>query len=71
MSKVSNWWYLVPILFALVGGVIAYFGIRSRDKDKANNMIILGAVVTAVQVILNTGFLLIVSTMLPTGGGLF
>jgi len=24
----SNWWYILPILFGIIGGIIAYFAIR-------------------------------------------
>ena len=26
----SNWWYLLPIGFGVIGGIIAYFGIKKR-----------------------------------------
>ena len=27
----SRWWYLLPILFGLVGGIIAYFYLKKND----------------------------------------
>lgn len=41
-NKVSNWWYLVPIFLSLIGGIIAYFAIRPRDKKKAKNLLLVG-----------------------------
>ena len=29
----SNWWYILPILFGIIGGIIAYFAIR-KDRHK-------------------------------------
>ena len=31
----SRAWYLVPIFFGLIGGIIAYFAIRRDDPQKA------------------------------------
>jgi len=28
----SNWWYLLPILFSIIGGLISYFAIEISDK---------------------------------------
>ncbi len=41
-SKVSNYWYLVPILFGWLGGVIGFFGVRGRDENKARNLFLVG-----------------------------
>ena len=37
----SNWWFLLPILFGIIGGIIAYFVLRSDDPKKAKNCILL------------------------------
>jgi len=42
----SNWWYLLPILIGIIGGVIAYFVLRHDDKDKGKNCIIIGIVLS-------------------------
>ena len=36
-------WYLLPILFGLVGGIVAYAVIRHRNPRRARNILILGA----------------------------
>ncbi len=50
-NRRSAWWYLLPILFMIIGGVIAYFALRRDDPTKAKNSIILGSVLTAVWMI--------------------
>jgi len=47
-ERVSNWWWLVPILLTWIGGIIAYFAVRKRDSDKARNMLIAGIVLAFV-----------------------
>jgi hypothetical protein len=38
-TKRSGWWYLLPIFFSIIGGVIAYFVLKDVDKklDEENN----------------------------------
>ena len=47
----SNWWYLLPIFFGIIGGLIAYFAIRKDDRDKAKKCIYLGLILLAVGII--------------------
>ena len=42
MAKPSNWYYLLPILLSIVGGVIMYFLLKAKDKKMAKNGLILG-----------------------------
>mgnify|MGYP006212817707 FL=1 len=49
----SRAWYLVPIFFGLIGGIIAYFAIRRDDPQKAKKCLYLGIILTAINVILN------------------
>ena len=49
----SRWWYLCPIFFGLIGGVIAYFAIRRDDPQKAKNCLMLGIILTLINVIVN------------------
>ena len=53
----SRAWYLVPIFFGLIGGVIAYFAIRRDDPQKAKRCLMVGIGLTAVNVILNLAIL--------------
>jgi|APSaa5957512535_1039671.scaffolds.fasta_scaffold87120_1 hypothetical protein len=41
----SGLWYLVPIIFGIVGGVIMFFALRRRDYKMAKNGLIVGIVV--------------------------
>lgn len=38
----SDLWYLAPILFGLIGGLVAYFVIRNDEPKKARNCLIIG-----------------------------
>lgn len=44
----SNWWFLLPILFNVIGGVIAYFVIKEDDPKKAKNCLLLGIILTVI-----------------------
>ena len=48
----SNWWYLLPIFFGIIGGIIAYFAIRKDDREKAKKCIYLGLILLAVGILL-------------------
>ncbi len=50
----SKWWYLVPIIFGLVGGVIGYFALRKDDPMKAKNCLILGGILTIINIVAST-----------------
>ena len=47
-KKRSAWWYLLPIFFSIIGGVIAYFVLKEDDPKLAKNCLILGIIITAV-----------------------
>jgi len=49
----SSWWYIVPILFSLIGGIIAYFAIRRDDPKKAKNCLYLGLILTGIGIVVN------------------
>ena len=38
----SNAWFLLPIFFGVIGGIIAFFIIRNDDPRKAKNCLYLG-----------------------------
>ncbi|HET6516813.1 MAG TPA: hypothetical protein VFG25_01145 [Nitrosopumilaceae archaeon] len=40
----SRFWYVLPIIFCIFGGVIAYFIIRWDDPTKAKNCFWLGVI---------------------------
>ena len=52
--KRSNWWYLLPIFFGVIGGIIAYFALRKDDREKAKKCMYLGLILLAVGILLET-----------------
>jgi uncharacterized membrane protein len=49
----SNWWYILPILFGIIGGIIAYFAIRKDDREKAKKCMYIGLVLFAIGIIVD------------------
>ncbi|HSB56363.1 MAG TPA: zinc ribbon domain-containing protein [Nitrosopumilaceae archaeon] len=46
----SKWWFLLPILFHVIGGVIAYFVVRDDDPKLAKNCLWLGIIISAIEI---------------------
>lgn len=44
----SMMWYLVPLLFAIIGGVIGYYAIVGRNKSMAKNLLIVGIAMSVI-----------------------
>ena len=57
----SNWWFLLPILGGLLGGIIAYFVLRQDDPSKAKNCLYLGIILALIGLMLNV----LVLTQIP------
>ena len=49
----SNLWFLLPILFGVIGGIIAFFILRHDDPRKAKNCLYLGLVLMVIGIIFN------------------
>ena len=49
--KRSNWWYLVPLLFGLLGGIIGYFALRRDAPEKAKKCLYIGLILTVINII--------------------
>jgi 4-hydroxybenzoate polyprenyltransferase len=49
----SNAWFLLPILFGVIGGIIAFFILRHDDPRKAKNCLYLGLVFMVIGIIFN------------------
>ncbi|HSD05471.1 MAG TPA: hypothetical protein VLB45_06955 [Nitrosopumilaceae archaeon] len=49
VRKRSSFWFLLPIFFNVIGGVIAYFIIKDDDPRKAKNCLLLGIILTAIS----------------------
>ena len=61
----SSLWSLLPILFNVIGGVIAYFIIKDDDPRKAKNCLLLGIILTAISFAIFVIPILIGITLLP------
>ena len=55
-TRRSGFWYLLPILFGIIGGVIAYFVIRQDDPIKAKNCLKIGIVHLIIDIIFGISF---------------
>ena len=49
----SNVWFLLPILFGIIGGIIAFFILRQDDPRKAKNCLYLGIIFMIIGIIFN------------------
>ena len=49
----SNVWFLLPIFFGVIGGIIAFFILRKDDPNKAKNCLYLGIAFMIFGIILN------------------
>jgi FtsH-binding integral membrane protein len=49
----KNTWFLLPILFGMIGGIIAYIVIRKDDPRKAKNCLYVGIIMMVIGIILN------------------
>ena len=43
----SSLWYALPLVFSIIGAVVAYFILRRDDPSKARNCLIIGVVLLA------------------------
>ncbi len=65
VKRRSSLWFLLPILFNVIGGVIAYFIIKDDDPRKAKNCLLLGIILTAISVAIFVVPILIGISLLP------
>jgi len=45
-------WYLVPFLFGILGGIVAYVAVKDKDEDMASGLLLFGIIWTVVAVVL-------------------
>jgi len=50
----SGFWYLLPIVFGIIGGVIAYFVIKQDDPIKAKNCLYLGIALLILDILVGS-----------------
>ena len=48
----TSWaWYLLPVLFAILGGIIGYFLLKDKNKKVAKNLIYVGLVIFVIEIV--------------------
>jgi uncharacterized Tic20 family protein len=63
-EDVSSLWYLVPLFFGFIGGIVAWAVNKDRDPKKARKMMIFGILWTILLIVLSILFtLLMVGSM--------
>lgn len=65
VKRRSSLWFLLPIFFSVIGGVIAYFIIKDDDPRKAKNCLFLGIILTAISIAIFVVPILIGISLLP------
>ena len=48
IKKPSKLWYLVPIIFGPLGGLVGYFLVKNKDRNFAERLLIIGIAMMAV-----------------------
>ena len=48
MKSPTALWYLLPFLFGIIGGIVAYVGVKDEDTEMANSLLIFSLVWTIV-----------------------
>ncbi len=59
-KQISGFWYILPVLFGIIGGVIAWAVNKKHDSKKAVSFLWVGGIITVVTVVL---FFLLVFTV--------
>ena len=49
-TKRSNFWYILPLVLGLLGGIIAYFVLRKSDSKKAKICLIIGIGISVIWI---------------------
>ena len=52
VEKPETFWYVVPLLFGIIGSLIAYVAVKDEDRNMAHNLIWVGLVMTFFDVII-------------------
>lgn len=61
----SSLWFLLPIFFGVIGGIISYFVIKEDDPKRAKSCLYLGIILAAVGIALFVVPLLVGIALIP------
>ena len=50
IKRRSSFWFILPIFFHLIGGVIAFFILKEDDPKKAKSCLFLGLILTGISI---------------------
>ncbi|MHB8602956.1 MAG: hypothetical protein ACYC6W_10590 [Nitrosotalea sp.] len=65
VKRRSSFWFLLPIVFNVIGGIIAFFIIKEDDPKKARNCLYLGIILAAIPIVLIVIPILVGITIIP------
>jgi len=51
VKKPTSWWYLVPFLLGLIGGILGYIAVKDEDKEMADNLLFIGIIMTFIGIL--------------------
>ncbi len=51
-KRASSAWYLMPIFFGIIGGIIAWAVTRGNDPSKAKKFLIVGIIFLVIEIVL-------------------
>ena len=54
-NKPSKAWYLVPLFFGILGGIVGYLAVKDDDKKMAKKLLIAGLLISLIPGILIVG----------------
>jgi hypothetical protein len=67
INKPSKLWYLLPIIFGIVGGLIGYFLIKDKDRKMAKMLVICAIIILAIHLLLAFSVLVFYGLNAPSG----
>jgi len=64
IKRPSKAWYLVPIFFGIIGGLVMYLVLKDEDRKMAKNGLVMSIVLTVVTFVISiiVGISLFLST---------
>lgn len=52
----SRWWYALPIILGILGGIITWFALQKDDRKLAKHCLILGILLDVLKLIMLASF---------------